>query len=337
MSIVERAADFLGKVSEASPIPAREVDEQKIDTLAPDLIERSIRQESVAPVVISKDRSPSASVATESISVNARVVQPPVNSRVAPTLFIDPDRLRQQNMTTPDGERTPVSESFRRIKRHILTNVSNPDAPSGSNLVMITSSMPKEGKTFCTINLAISLAMEMDRRVLLVDADVLRPSVSASLGIKTVEKGLMDVLLDGIELADVLCNTNIEKLSLLPAGRRHSHASELLASDAMRAMLKEMAERYSDRIIIFDSPPLLATTESCVLASLMGQVLVVVEAGRTAEATLKEALSRINSNNVVGVLLNKGGAPGAGLYGGYGYGYGYGYGESGAGGDGPKK
>jgi protein-tyrosine kinase len=136
------------------------------------------------------------------------------------------------------------------------------------------------------------------------------------------------VLLDGINLADVLCNTNIEKLSLLPAGRRHSHASELLASDAMRAMLKEMAERYRDRIVIFDSPPLLATTESCVLAGLMGQVLVVVEAGQTTEATLKEALSRINSNNVVGVLLNKGAPPGMGLYGGYGYGYGYGDGDS---------
>jgi Mrp family chromosome partitioning ATPase len=148
---------------------------------------------------------------------------------------------------------------------------------------------------------------------------VLRPSISSALGIKSIEKGLMDVLLDGIALSDVLCNTNIEKLSLLPAGRRHAHSSELLASDSMRELLKEMAERYSDRIIIFDSPPLLASTESRVLAGLMGQVLLVVEAERTTEATLKEALAHIESNNVVGVVLNKGAPPVSALYGGYGY------------------
>ena len=325
MSIVERAAEMLGKEAEPKPIPLSESVADSGTMSVPDLIERSIAQ-AAEKVDFKPIDIPAPTEIRPSVRTN---VQVPSTGKVAPTLIIDTARLRQQNMTTPDGERTPVSESFRRIKRHILANVSNPDAPPGTNLVMISSSLPKEGKTFCTINLAISLAMEMDRRVLLVDADVLRPSVSGALGIKMTGKGLMDVLLDGINLADVLCNTNIEKLSLLPAGRRHSHASELLASDAMRAMLKEMAERYSDRIIIFDSPPLLATTESCVLAGLMGQVLVVVEAGQTTEATLKEALSRIESNNVVGVLLNKGAPPGSGLYGGYGYGYGYGYGEDG--------
>jgi protein-tyrosine kinase len=320
VSIVERAADLLGKLSPPEPIPAKDLAPQASDQPAPDLIERIIEQESAKPI-------------PAPVAIKMPAAAAPGAKAGGPMLTIDIDRLRQQNMTTPDGERTPVSESFRRIKRHILANVSNPDAPPGTNLVMITSSLPKEGKTFCTINLAISLAMEMDRRVLLVDADVLRPSVSGALGIRLAEKGLMDVLLDGIDLSDVLCNTNIEKLSLLPAGRRHSHASELLASDAMRAMLKEMAERYSDRIIIFDSPPLLATTESCVLAGLMGQVLVVVEAGQTTEATLREALGRIESNNVVGVMLNKGAPLGSGLYGGYGYGYGYGEGD----GDGRKE
>ena len=334
MSIVERAANLFDKqVKVSPPAPVDDVATEKFDTAAVDLIERSIEQESAKSDIQVIDSNAAAS--RDARDFNA-LAQGPVSQRVTPTLIIDLDRLRQQNMTTPDGERTPVSESFRRIKRHILANVANPEAPPGTNLVMITSSMPKEGKTFCTVNLAISLAMEMDRRVLLVDADVLRPSVLAALGIKSVEKGLMDVLLDGLSLSDVLCNTSIEKLSLLSSGRRHSHASELLASDAMRDLLKEMAERYSDRIIIFDSPPLLATTESSVLAGLMGQVLVVVEAGQTTEATLKEALGRIHSNNVMGVVLNKGGAPGSGIYGGYGYGYGYGYGE-GDGGDGRKK
>lgn len=327
MSLVERAAELLSKSPQTpDPRAARESLDEFSDKSALDAIEKVVEQENV------KQRAPKPTVSPESFSAAPDVgrsspVRPHTAGRTAPSVTIDTERLRQQNMTTPDGERTPVSESFRRIKRHILANVANPDAPSGTNLVMITSSLPKEGKTFCTINLAISLAMEMDRRVLLVDADVLRPSVSAALGINPVEKGLMDVLLDGISLSEVICSTNIEKLSLLPAGRRHSHASELLASDAMLTMLKEMAERYHDRIIIFDSPPLLATTESCVLAGLMGQVLVVVEAGQTTESTLKEALSRIESNNLVGVLLNKGAPPGSGIYGGYGYGYGYGYGE----------
>jgi receptor protein-tyrosine kinase len=336
MSIVERASKLFEKQAPPAPVPIEQEVTGKFDTAAVDLIERSIASD-VKPAYPLEDDGPAAAHDLSAMGTMGNMAEGPASQKVTPTLIIDPDRLRQQNMTTPDGERTAVSESFRRIKRHILANVSNPDAPPGTNLVMITSSMPKEGKTFCTVNLAISLAMEMDRRVLLVDADVLRPSVLAALGIKSVEKGLMDVLLDGLNLSDVLCNTNIEKLSLLSSGRRHAHASELLASDAMREMLREMAERYRDRIIIFDSPPLLATTESCVLASLMGQVLVVVEAGQTTEATLKDALGRIQSNNVVGVLLNKGGAPGSGLYGGYGYGYGYGYGEGGDTGDGSKK
>jgi receptor protein-tyrosine kinase len=286
------------------------------DKPAPEFIERILEQESLGS-------DPAATRNSPARVPRVRATPMTVGGKAAPpTLNIDTNLLRRQHMTTPDGERTMVSECFRRIKRHILANIDNPDGPPRANLIMITSSVPKEGKTFCTINLAISLAMEMDRRVLLVDADVLRPSVSTALGIQNVDKGLMDVLLDGIELSDVLCNTNIEKLSLLPAGRRHAHSSELLASDAMRVMLKEMAERYSDRIIIFDSPPLLATTESRVLAGLMGQVLLVVEAEGTAEATLKAALAHIDSHNVVGVLLNKGAPPVSALYGGYGYGYG---------------
>jgi protein-tyrosine kinase len=317
MSIVERAANMLGKIPEPKPVPAEVLPEVKSDPLPPDLVERYVAQKSAKPDFSNNDNF---------VPKAAQAALPAADDhKTSATIKIDLNRLREQNMITPDGERTAVSESFRRVKRHLLANVSSPDAPPGANLIMITSSLPKEGKTFCSVNLAISLAMEMDRRVLLVDADVLRPSVNGALGINYSIKGLMDVLSDGVSLADVICRTNIEKLSLLPAGRRHSHANELLASDAMRALLKEMGERYHDRIILFDSPPLLATSESCVLASLMGQVLVVVEAGITTEVTLRDAISRISSkNNVIGVVLNKGVAPGSALYGGYGYGYGYG-------------
>ena len=319
MSIVERAADMLGKVPEPPRKPA--VEGEKTEVSTPNLIERAvISQDSQRP-----DSPKHNDLAEENIG-GFKSAATPVARSISQTLNVDLDRLRKQNVIMPDGERTPISESFRRIKRHILANVANPDAGPGTNLVMIASSLPKEGKTFCTINLAISIAMEMDRTVLLVDADVARPSVTTALGMESnTEQGLMDVLLDrNIDLASVLCKTNIGNLSVLPAGTSHARATELLASEAMRALLQEMAERYRDRIILFDSPPLLVTSEACVLAGHMGQILIVVEAGKTTEGTLQDALGRIESSNVVGVLLNKGAAPGSGFNGGYGYGYGYG-------------
>jgi receptor protein-tyrosine kinase len=226
-------------------------------------------------------------------------------------------------MITPDGERTPIAESFRRIKRQILANVANPGktGPAPANLVLVTSALKGEGKTYCAINLAISIALEMDRTVLLVDADVAKPSVPQALGLEA-EKGLMDVLLDRrMDLAEVLLKIDIGKLTLMPAGTAHKHATELLASDAMHGLLHEMAERYHDRVIIFDSPPLLAASEAGVLASQVGQIVVVVEAGKTSEGALKDALGRIDSSRITGLLLNKGGMPDLA----YGYGYG-GYG-----------
>lgn len=235
-----------------------------------------------------------------------------------PVITIDRARLRRQNIMTPDDARTPNAESFRRIKRHILANVTNPRAGMERNLVLVTSALPGEGKTFCAINLAISIALEMDRTVLLVDADVGKPSIPRTLGLQ-VERGLLDVLLDRhIDLADVLCKTDIGKLTLLSAGTPHHHATELLASEAMSVLLREMSERYKDRVIIFDSPPLLAASEAGVLASRMGQVVMVVEAGKTSEATLKTALARIESSNITGLLLNKGEVPAGDYYGAYG-------------------
>jgi receptor protein-tyrosine kinase len=242
------------------------------------------------------------------------------------SLHIDLDRLRKMNMITPDAGRSPIGESFRRVKRHVLANMANAEDGVPGNLIMVTSPFSHEGKTFCAVNFAISMAMEMDRTVLLVDADVAKPSIPGVLGFKS-DTGLMDVLYDrSIDLADVLCKTNIEKLTILPAGKGRHHATEMLGSEMMRALLQEMAERYSDRIIIFDSPPLLAASEASVLGGHMGQIVMVVEAGKTTETALKDALSRIENCRNVGLLLNKVDGPRMG-YGSYSYGYGYGYGE----------
>ncbi len=239
---------------------------------------------------------------------------------------IDLEKLKESGMITPDGEKTQLSEEFRIIKRPLLTNAFNRGAApiKNGNLVMVTSSFPGEGKSFSAINLAMSIAMERDHTVLLVDADVAKPSVPGFLGLES-RKGLMDLLLDeDLKFSDVLIKTNVEKLNVLPAGRSHIHATELLASESMGRLLDEISKRYSDRIIIFDSPPLLATTESRVLASRMGQIVMVVEAAKTPQAAVKEALSQIDKCEVVGLLLNKGSSVigddqfAYGTYGGYG-------------------
>lgn len=229
-------------------------------------------------------------------------------------------RLKRIGMITPDNECSRLAEEFRLIKRPLLANAfGQGGAPlDKGNMVMVTSSLPGEGKSFCAINLAISIAMEMDRTVLLVDADVAKPRVPDYLGLE-VEKGLLDVLRDPqLTLADVLIRTDVEKLTVLPAGNTYRRATELLASEAMDRLINEISRRYPDRLVIFDSPPLLSTSESSVLARHMGQIVVVVEAEKTPQEALKEALGQIESCEVVGVLLNKTTPlPGANYYGYY--------------------
>lgn len=210
--------------------------------------------------------------------------------------FIDP--------SVPDSSQL---HEFRVIKRPLIQNAlrKSAGAAANANLIMVTSSLPGEGKSFVAVNLAMSIAMEVDTRVLLVDADVVAPSLPAILGIPPA-KGLMDVLMEpALDLGEVLLKTNIDRLGLLLAGTAHRAASERLASDAMARLLAEISSRYADRIVVFDSPPLLATTESRVLAANMGQVVVVVEAGRTTHGDLESALSTVKSCPIVLTMLNK--------------------------------
>ncbi len=220
---------------------------------------------------------------------------------------IDLNRLHDLGIITRYDEKSRISEEFRVIKRPLIQDAikqDSGDTPNG-NLIMITSALEGEGKTFCAINLAMSIAMEMDHTVLLIDADVARPSLPRTLGIRS-GKGLMDVLLnDNLDLTDVIMKTNIEKLSLLLAGKRSKQSTELLASQSMSNLLTDISRRYHDRIIILDSPPLLLTTESRVLAAQMGQVVVVVESGTTPQKKVMEALRQIESCNDVKLIYNK--------------------------------
>ncbi|WP_407278633.1 XrtA-associated tyrosine autokinase [Aromatoleum evansii] len=276
----------------------------------------------------------SAAVTREAVAASRRDAGGSHADGVGPAhaVVLDLARLSRMGMVTPDLPQSAIAEEYRVVKRPLIHNAQGRGAApvESGNLIMVTSALPGEGKSFTAMNLAMSIAMELDNTVLLVDADFARPSILQRLGLPP-RKGLMDVLVGDVpDLSDVMLRTNVEKLSILPAGMTHQRSTELIASDAMTRMLEEMATRYAERIIVFDSPPLLSTTEARVLASHMGQVVVVVESGRTTHGAVKQALGTIENCPVKLLVLNKAteGARG-GLYGyGYGYGYGYRYGRS---------
>jgi len=222
-----------------------------------------------------------------------------------------------------DGvSRRVTQEEFRGIKRKLLNNAfgSGSKTLDHSNLIMVTSSNPNEGKTFVSINLALSIALEQDKTVLLIDADVLRPSLNRELGFDTRD-GLLEYLLSEVNsLGDIIYNTNVKNLKIVPAGRPHNLTNELLASDKMAALAKELAERYHDRIVIFDCPPILGITETPVLASLMGQALIVVEESKTKIDDVKRATRQLNEDLAIGFVMNKTLKSTKDAYGYYGYG-----------------
>jgi protein-tyrosine kinase len=245
-----------------------------------------------------------------------QAAQPEKRSR---QVALDLARLEQMSYCVPANARTPLAEEFRVIKRPLLKNASleGETAIPRGNLIMVTSAVPGEGKTFTAVNLALSISMEVDRSVLLVDADMIRPAVLSRLGLAP-ERGLMDVLRDpSIDLSEVLLRTNVPKLSILPSGAGGSNATELLASDAMERLLDELATKYADRIVIFDGPPLLSATEANVLATHVGQVVVVVEADTTPREVVAEAFATVSQCQVVLPLLNK--YSGRSAMGAYGY------------------
>lgn len=282
MSIIERAADKFGRgKAELRPMPAKASAAARGNADA--------RRSAFRDEILDERKSDS----------------PP---RVPNQLKeIDLAKLKQAGMVTPNAGRTPLSEQFRAIKRELIRNAFNPEARSvrNGNLIMVTSSLPGEGKTFCSVNLALSIAMEMDHTVLLVDTDVTRPGVLRTLGLEA-DTGLTDVLLRRCQIAEALIKTNIQTLSIIPPGSNHEKVPELLASQTMSGVLDEMANRYGDRIIIFDSPPLLAASESRALAAKVGQVVVVVEAETTTQHALQEALAQIETCPNISLVYNKG-------------------------------
>jgi receptor protein-tyrosine kinase len=235
---------------------------------------------------------------------------------------IDLVALGRKGYLLPSMVRSGLALEFRHVKRPLLRNALRRDEEGGrSALIMVTSALASEGKTFCSVNLAMSMAMEVDSSVLLIDADVIRPAVLDRLGLPPAP-GLMDLLTDDrLDVADVMLRTNVPKLSILPAGTPNAMATELLASAAMDRLLLDVATRYPDRVIILDAPPLLLSAEARVLASRVGQVVVVVDASRTPVSKVNEAFAAVEGNPQVFAILNRTAAVARQSE--YDYGYGY--------------
>lgn len=231
-------------------------------------------------------------------------------------------RLLAKNMLVPGSNLGPhFQDDYRRIKRPLVSNACgrNKSMVDRGNLILVTSSVPGEGKTHTSLNLALSIANEKDNTVLLVDCDVAKRGVSRMLGLEKVS-GLVDVLeSDDMTIGDVMLQTDIPNLRFVSAGKQHEYVTELLTSQRMVEVINEIASRYKDRIIIFDGPPLLATPQSQVLAGLVGQVVFVIEAGKTPQSLVEEALELIPEEQATGLVINKY----EGLTGRTGYYYGY--------------
>lgn len=218
------------------------------------------------------------------------------------------ERLRAADMLVPGSQLDDsVFDEYRRIKRPLISNAFGKTAQlvDKGNLILLTSSYPGEGKSYTSINLALSIAQERDHTVLLVDCDVARHGSSRLLGIAE-KPGLVELLeSDNLDVGDVILRTDIPKLCLISAGKQHEYVTELLASHRMVELVNELGTRYQDRIIIFDGPPILPTPQTQVLVGLVGQVVFVIEAGKTPQAAVEEALSLIPEEQATGLVLNK--------------------------------
>lgn len=220
---------------------------------------------------------------------------------------VSQENLLAVGLLAPMDHAVAVADEFRRIKRPVIKNAmeASDNEHGHMNVVMIASAMPRAGKTFCSVNLAVSMSLERELNVLLVDADVAKPQISREFGLQE-NPGLIDLLIDEtLPIEEVLVRTDLNDVVVLPAGHSHPQATELLASDRMEQVVDELARRYPDRIILVDSPPLLITTEAQALGSQVGQIALVVEAGATSHQALSQAIETLDPSKAINIILNK--------------------------------
>jgi exopolysaccharide/PEP-CTERM locus tyrosine autokinase len=246
-----------------------------------------------------------AASTVERLQERARVVEQPMEA--APPWPVDTNALRRMGLLPSDQEtERRLADELRGVKRPLLANAMGKGAETfvHGKRIVVTSAEAGEGKTFAAVNLALSLAREADFEVLLVDGDVPKSDITRIFGLSD-KPGLMDVLADEQRPpTEAIVHTDVPNLLVVPAGRRHPLAAELFRSRRKEYVLDELGGRNRRRLVVFDSSPLLATPESQVLASHMGQVVLVVAASRTRRQAVQSALRRLSELQYVGLVLN---------------------------------
>lgn len=241
----------------------------------------------------------------------------PVSGTVA---RIDHVLLAEHGLLVPGAPIGALAEEFRLVKRHLLATARTlrTESETFARTILVTSANPNDGKTYCALNLAISLAAERDVEVLLIDADFAKPDVMKRLGLAE-GPGLLDVLADpGIDPEGCIVRTDIAQLSLLPCGSKSNADTELVASARTGQVIAALLAADPRRIVIFDSPPVLAASPAALIAGRVGQVVLVVRADRTGETDLREAVALLDDCEQVQLLLNAVAyAPGGRRYGSY--------------------
>jgi exopolysaccharide/PEP-CTERM locus tyrosine autokinase len=232
----------------------------------------------------------------------AKVIEkPPVKKAPAPkpSLPASHNEKMDPNLVSFFNPQSFEAEQFKILRSNLLYPISGNPPRS----VMVTSPMPGEGKSFVAANLAISVALNINRHVLLMDCDLRRSSIHTRFGFEDVP-GLSDYLSDGVSLSDLLIRTSIDKLTILPGGEPPDNPSELLSSERMSELLAEATERYPDRLIILDSPPPALTAETSVLARWVDGVIIVVKFGKTPREGVSDVIDKIGKEKIIGAVIN---------------------------------
>jgi protein-tyrosine kinase len=268
-----------------------------------------------------------AAKAAEAASTSSAPAAPaaPVIGRVAGTskpaarITVDKTALRANGYAAEEGKEKQFANHFRRIKRPLIEKAMSSDVAGEPRVIMITSALPGEGKTFTSINLALSMALERDVSVLLVDCDVAKRHVGEILGLKD-HVGLLDALVDeSLDVESLVVETNLPGFSILPAGGRVETTAELLSSKRMRQLMAGLCLHNPRRVVLLDSPPLLITNEGRALLKVAGQVVLVMRAGHTPRHAVQDAVALLGAQQAGGIVLNHAGGRGTD---GYYYGHG---------------
>jgi exopolysaccharide/PEP-CTERM locus tyrosine autokinase len=318
-SLLERAAELYDFGSAFTPPEPAPLEEQRASTPEPEqVLEEPRRPRPKKQPIFVRGAEEEAEVLIPSS-------KPEVQSAPAGRGgTIDRESLREGGFILPDASVSGIAEEFRIVKRQLLQAASGKTGipEDKRQTILVCSATPNEGKTFCAINLALSMASEKDVEVLLVDGDFSKPEILSILGLEG-GKGLTDAIAEpGADLESYVIQTNVERLSVLPAGSQCNNVTELLASQRTRQVFDALTANRPNRIVIFDSPPVLMASPASILANKVGQIVMVVRADTTKEADLREAVGLISGCEHLSLMLNAAGfAPSGRRFGSY-YGYG---------------